>query len=185
MSDGMKNLSPFHIPEKHGRVGPRLNSRLVFFLKRVRPFNTPGLTIIELMIVIAMVGTLAAIATTSYISYLKKADIAGVIYTISNISTDIKIYQADHFGNLPETLDDLDKSVPLDPWGNPYQYQDVNNIPKGKRRKDKFLVPLNSDYDLWSMGPDGKSRPPLTAKASRDDIIRAGDGRYIGVATGY
>jgi general secretion pathway protein G len=52
-------------------------------------------------------------------------------------------------------------------------------------RKDRFLVPINSDYDLYSMGPDGASAPPLTAKASHDDIIRASDGAYVGVAENF
>ena len=55
----------------------------------------------------------------------------------------------------------------------------------GKKRKDKSLHPLNSDYDLYSMGPDGRSVSPLTAKASRDDIIRANNGGFIGVAEDY
>ncbi|MCG6963484.1 MAG: prepilin-type cleavage/methylation domain-containing protein, partial [Acidobacteria bacterium] len=37
----------------------------------------------------------------------------------------------------------------------------------------------------YSMGPDGKSQPPLTAKASRDDIVRAGNGSFVGVAIDY
>ena len=52
-------------------------------------------------------------------------------------------------------------------------------------RKDKFLVPINSDFDLYSMGKDGESVPPLTSKKRRDDIIRANDGQYIGLAEGY
>jgi general secretion pathway protein G len=52
-------------------------------------------------------------------------------------------------------------------------------------RKDRFLVPINSTYDLYSMGADGKSVLPLTAKHSHDDIIRANDGTYIGVAELY
>ncbi len=52
-------------------------------------------------------------------------------------------------------------------------------------RKDRFLVPINTDFDLYSMGRDGKSTPPLTAAASRDDIIRANGGAYIGPAKGY
>ena len=52
-------------------------------------------------------------------------------------------------------------------------------------RKDHNLVPLNTDFDLYSMGPDGESASPLTAKASRDDIIRANNGSYIGTATNY
>ena len=51
--------------------------------------------------------------------------------------------------------------------------------------KDKSLHPLNSDYDLYSMGKDGASTGPLTAKASRDDVVRANDGRFIGLAKDY
>jgi len=42
------------------------------------------------------------------------------------------------------------------------------------------MVPVNSDYDLYSMGSDGKSRPPFTARASLDDIVRASNGGYVG-----
>jgi general secretion pathway protein G len=35
------------------------------------------------------------------------------------------------------------------------------------------------------MGPDGDSRRPLTAQKSRDDIIRANDGAFIGIAQDY
>lgn len=52
-------------------------------------------------------------------------------------------------------------------------------------RKDRFLVPINSDYDLYSVGPDGESAAPLTAAKSRDDIIRASDGAYVGVAVNF
>lgn len=52
-------------------------------------------------------------------------------------------------------------------------------------RKDHSLVPINSDYDLYSMGPDGKSQAPLTANASRDDIIRANNGAFYGKASNY
>ena len=55
----------------------------------------------------------------------------------------------------------------------------------GQARKDRFLVPINSDYDLYSMGPDGGSVPPLTAALSRDDIIRANNGDYFGLASGF
>jgi len=74
----------------------------------------------------------------------------------------------------------------LDPWGNPYQYLNFDTVKGvGSVRKDRFLVPLNTDYDLYSMGKDGKSQTPLTAAASHDDIVRANDGRYIGLASGY
>ena len=46
-------------------------------------------------------------------------------------------------------------------------------------------VPINSSYDLFSQGKDGQSSPPLTASASRDDIVRANDGDFIGLASRY
>jgi len=47
------------------------------------------------------------------------------------------------------------------------------------------MVPINSDFDLYSMGKDGRSVAPLTAKDSRDDIVRANDGGYVGLASEF
>jgi len=55
----------------------------------------------------------------------------------------------------------------------------------GGARKDRFLVPINSDFDLYSMGVDGESVGPLTAIKSHDDIIRANDGGYYGLASNF
>jgi general secretion pathway protein G len=46
-------------------------------------------------------------------------------------------------------------------------------------------VPINSDYDLYSVGKDGVSSGPLTAGPSRDDVIRANDGGFFGLARDY
>ncbi len=54
-----------------------------------------------------------------------------------------------------------------------------------KKRKDKNLVPVNNDFDLYSMGEDGKSVAPFAAKHSRDDIVRANNGNFIGLAEDY
>jgi general secretion pathway protein G len=86
-------------------------------------------------------------------------------------------------------LDEVELTNRIDPWGNPYQYLVILGKKKsevaGKWRKDRFLVPINSDFDLYSMGKDGKSQPPLTANASHDDIVRANNGEYIGEASKY
>lgn len=55
----------------------------------------------------------------------------------------------------------------------------------GEVRKDRFQVPINSDFDLYSAGPDGESRGPLSAPVSRDDVLRANDGAYYGVAEDF
>ena len=102
--------------------------------------------------------------------------------------TRIKKFLANNF-SYPGSLADLPNGVPVDPWGQPYQYLQIrnNNEPglRGRLRKDRNLVPINSDYDLYSLGEDGGSRPPLTARPSRDDIVRAGDGGFVGMAEDF
>jgi type II secretory pathway pseudopilin PulG len=62
---------------------------------------------------------------------------------------------------------------------------DVNAAPPAGARKDRFLVPINSAFDLYSVGKDGASAAPLTVKASQDDIVVANDGGFIGLARRY
>ena len=41
---------------------------------------------------------------------------------------------------------------------------------------------VNSDYDLYSRGADGLTAPGLTSPTGSDDIIRAQNGMYVGIA---
>ncbi len=54
--------------------------------------------------------------------------------------------------------------------------------PPDDPRKDRFLKPISTDYDLYSSGPDGISRDSLEHRESRDDVVRAINGDYIGLA---
>jgi general secretion pathway protein G len=143
-----------------------------------------GFTLVEISIVVAIVGILAALGITSWAGYRERALKASTITTMSLIATAIDATFAET-ERLPASLAELGMDRLRDPWGNPFQYTNLDTAPAGKARKDRFLVPINSDYDLWSMGPDGKSVPPLTAKASRDDIVRANDGTFYGWASDY
>jgi general secretion pathway protein G len=144
-----------------------------------------GFTLIEIIVSLAIIGILAGIAIPSYVGYIDKARNESAISDIQAISLKMTGYYADNT-KYPDSLADVGYATYLDPWGNPYQYLNIQTAKnKGQMRKDRFLVPINSDYDLYSMGPDGQSTPPLTAKASRDDIIRANDGAYVGPASGY
>lgn len=146
--------------------------------------TTNGLTLIELMIAMAIMGILVALAVPGFISHTQKAREACVIQEIGVMQIEITAFEIDN-GRLPVNLGEINWGSHRDPWGNPYQYHSLDNVPKGQWRKDKFLVPINSAFDLWSMGPDGKSVAPLTAKSSRDDIIFANDGQFIGRASSY
>jgi len=145
-----------------------------------------GFTLIELLIVIAIVGILGTIASISYSAYIDRAKIAQAKGDIRSIEVAISQYQADHVSKFPTSLAEVGKGSLLDPWGTLYQYLDLTTAAKkNAARKDKNLHPLNSDYDLYSKGKDKDSKIPLTAKSSRDDVIRANDGRFIGLADDY
>lgn len=139
------------------------------------------------MVVVAMIGILAAIAVPSFAAYYERAQVAVCITEIGVISREIKGFFIDQ-GRYPDSLAEAGLGNPTDPWGRAYQYLKIDGAAKnvvGKARKDHFLVPINSDFDLYSMGPDGKTAGPLSAKSSADDIIRANDGQYVGRAAMY
>lgn len=148
-----------------------------------------GFTLIELMIVIAILATLAGIAVPVFASYVDRARVSRARIEIKNISQEIQAFFVDH-QRYPDSLSDIGLSGIKDPYGNPYQYLPALFGKNGKpmvanMRKDHNLVPVNTDFDLYSMGKDGKSVAPFTAKASLDDIVRANNGQYIGLVSGY
>ncbi|MFO1372142.1 MAG: prepilin-type N-terminal cleavage/methylation domain-containing protein [Candidatus Competibacteraceae bacterium] len=145
-----------------------------------------GFTLAELLLALVIVGILATIAANSYSEYIDRVKITQAKSDILLIESVIERFYTVNF-RYPESLSELTGQIPLlDPWKNPYQYLNITTTKgKGKVRKDHNLVPLNTDYDLYSMGKDGQSVSPLTAKASRDDIVRANNGGFIGLASEY
>jgi general secretion pathway protein G len=146
-----------------------------------------GFTLIEILMVVAILSTLSAIAVPAYNNYREKAEIARAVSEIKILSEEISAYAAGNNTALPITLNDIGRAGLLDPWGNPYKYLNYATVHGAGDgiRKDRNLHPLNSDYDLYSMGKDGQSQAQITTPFSRDDIIRASDGRFIGLAANY
>ncbi|MBI2088643.1 MAG: prepilin-type cleavage/methylation domain-containing protein [Deltaproteobacteria bacterium] len=144
-----------------------------------------GFSLAELLLAIATLGTIIGVAVPAYRDYLERAKVTKAITDIRTFEKAIQAYETDN-DTLPNSLSDIGQASVPDPWGNPYVYLNISTAKNpGALRKDRFLVPLNSDYDLYSKGADGRSRPPLTARDSWDDIIRANDGGYVGLASDY
>jgi len=149
------------------------------------PGNQAAFSIIELMVVIAIVGVLLGVAVPAYQEYIEKNKNYETIADLTAIAVEIESYYIEN-NRLPISLTQIGRGSSLDQWGNPYEYLNISTVKgKGKLRKDKNLVPINTDFDLYSKGPDGRSVSPLTAKHSRDDIIRANNGGFYGVAEDY
>jgi general secretion pathway protein G len=170
-----------------------------------------GFTLIELLVVIAILGTLTGIAIPKYHSYLNIGKVEKAKSAIRSIETEILAFNSEH-GRFPDSLAEIGLDGIKDPYGNPYQYipaqdnkknskddEKSNNkggnkgggssgndgSSKDKIRKDRNLHPVNTDFDLYSMGEDGKSVAPFTAKVSQDDIVRANNGQFIGLVSAY
>lgn len=118
-----------------------------------------GFTLIELMVVILILAILAALIVPKVIGRTGDAKVAAARSDLANLSSSLQNFQLDT-GRLPTTEEGLgslrsqpnggtgwkgpylNKEVPNDPWGNPYEY----SYP-GNGGRDSFL--------LRSLGSDG------------------------------
>ena len=144
-----------------------------------------GWTAVEALLGIALIGVIAALVMPYLLGRLQQAKMTRAMGDLRAIEADLEAFHAEN-ADLPDDLGGVGKDQLLDPWGNAYRYFPFKEPGwKGQARKDRFLVPINSTYDLYSMGPDGDTRRPLTPPPSWDDIIRANNGEYLGLASEY
>lgn len=142
-----------------------------------------GFTVIEMLAVVMIIGVLAGLGIPRLHEAVERAKVARAIGEINAIQWDLMAIESQN-QPLPATLAAIGRGGMRDPWGYPYVYYPFpathgHGHPPGARM-DRFLVPLNSTFDLYSVGKDGASAAPLTAQQSQDDIIRANDGGFIG-----
>ena len=120
--------------------------------------NEKGFTLLELMIVIAIIGILASLAQPSYKAAVRKSREAALKENLYNIRSVLDQYYADN-GKYPDTLDDVVakgymRGVPVDPMTNTTQWQ---TVPFESSNPDE---PGGGIYDVHSssseMGLNGK-----------------------------
>lgn len=92
-----------------------------------------GFTLVELMVVISIIAVLAAIVGYNVLGSVDQGNIAAAKAQIKQFDTSLVAYKI-KFKKFPESLDGLinppsgdpimtAKSIPNDPWGNPYKYE--------------------------------------------------------------
>jgi general secretion pathway protein G len=109
-----------------------------------------GMTLIEIMVVLVILGLIAGAIGYNVFNRLKEAQIDTARLNLRKLSDSIDIYRVEN-GQLPDSLGQLVpkiiKELPKDPWQMEYKY-----------------VRQGENYDVYSYGPD-------KAQGGGDDII--------------
>lgn len=157
-----------------------------------------GLSLLELLAAMAIVGILTVFATYMFggnglncdepngrPSYTMRAKIAAITADIGEIKLKAERFDLNH-SRYPTSLAELGLDGMTDPWGNPYVFTDLTQLNGvGMARKDHNLHPVNTYFDIYSLGPDGVTATPFTSTLGKDDIVMANDGNYFGAACHY
>ena len=109
-----------------------------------------GLTLVEIMVVIAILGTLMAIVAIGVTDRLQEANQETTKLQMQQIDQNLAMYAAKHKGKFPTTSEGLeaaskyfkDGDVPKDSWGNAFQYYSPGTHG-------------DHDYEIISLGRDG------------------------------
>jgi len=145
-----------------------------------------GITLIEVVLVTGIIGVLMSIALPSYQQYVEGAKVDTALVDVEMIQQKIVRYIASGNALPPANLNTIGLGNMQDPWGNNYVYLRFFGINGTTSfRKNQNMVPINSDYDLYSKGKDGSSQKPIVSDVSQDDIIRARNGKFVGLASDF
>lgn len=122
-----------------------------------------GFTLMEVILVLAILGVLAAMVVPGLMNRQQSANIDITRQSIKSLEMALSMYKVDHGGEYPASNDGLNvlisrpssdakwkgpyvdnaNALPADAWGNPlqYQYPGQHHASDGKP-------------DIWSWGPD-------------------------------
>jgi general secretion pathway protein G len=137
-----------------------------------------GFTLAETLIATTLLAVGADTVVVGISGQFERARIERAKQEITQMQWAIETYRA-RYHELPGSLADLGSAVSLDPWGHSYEYVNFDaSGTVGQRTYDG--LPINSEYDLFSRGPDGRTDANLRTETARDDIVRARDGSFVG-----
>ncbi|GAL36301.1 type IV pilin PilA [Vibrio maritimus] len=82
-----------------------------------RTTKQQGFTLIELMIVVAVIGVLAAVALPQYQKYVAKSETASALATLSGLKTNTETYTLEN-GTFPDQTQSSAVGIPASPMGS-------------------------------------------------------------------
>lgn len=142
---------------------------------------------LELFVALVVAMMLVTLALPSYERYATRAKVSAAMGDIAKLSLAVESFRLNNNDRIPLTLAEMGVPIPLDPWDQSYEFLNIAAAGEGNGalRKDGKLNPLNTDFDLYSVGKDGESAGSLSARQSRDDVVRANNGAFIGLGEDY
>jgi general secretion pathway protein G len=144
--------------------------------------ETKGFTLVELIVVVAILGILVLMAVPSYNKYINRAKNARAISEVRTLRNEISAYTSDNGGTNPVDLVEIKRGGLLDPWNREYQYNNFFDLTAKPPLKDLIDPrPFNDTFDVYSLGEDGESAPIDNGSTTIDDIISTNDGAFVGL----
>lgn len=149
---------------------------------RTKLSSNSGFTLIEMLVVTAIIGVLALMSLSAFTDVKDRARNVRTASEIRGLEKDITAFNTEK-GYFPNQLSDLPtQHAETDPWGIPYEYKKYTITLMRFTGAD---VELNADYDLYSKGRDGSSVLSINDAASKDDVVRLRDGIFVGTVAQY
>lgn len=148
------------------------------------PINNRGFTLVELIVVCAILGCLVMIALPAFNDYRESAKVSRCMADIRTMEAEINAFYLEK-NVYPDSLNQISRGDLMDPWGKPYKYHRIGDAGDPDYQDVSGIFQMNTDFDLYSLGKDGLSTQSLASgnPTCEDDVIRAGDGSYTGLGS--